>query len=79
MKEIKVLGAKNCSTCSNLTSDIESKIKELGTEAKVEKVTEIIEIMKFGVMQTPAIVVNGKVVIKGRMPTSEEILNILQN
>jgi small redox-active disulfide protein 2 len=74
--EIKVLGTgcPKCKSLENLTRDVVAKN---GIDATVTKVEDIMEIMKYGVMTTPALVVNGKVEIKGRVPSAEEIKQVL--
>jgi len=67
MKRIKVLGSgcKNCITTAKL---IEDKAKALGVEIEIEKVTDVAAIMGFGVMSTPGVVIDGKVVHAGGIP-----------
>lgn len=74
--EIKVLGTgcAKCKTLEKLTRDVVAKN---GIDATITKVEDILEIMKFNVMSTPALVVDGKVVIKGRVPTESEIAALL--
>jgi len=74
--EIKILGTgcPKCKTLERLTREV---VEQNGLDATVAKVEDIVEIMKFGVMTTPALVVNGKVVIKGRVPSAEEIKQVL--
>jgi len=74
--EIKILGTgcPKCKTLEKLTREI---VEQNGIDATVSKVEDIVEIMKYGVMSTPALVVNGKVEIKGRVPSADEIKNIL--
>jgi small redox-active disulfide protein 2 len=70
--DIKILGA-GCPRCEELKKRTLNVLAELGIAAKVEKVTDIKEIAAFGVMATPALVVDGKVVSAGRIPRAEEI------
>ncbi|MHB0946490.1 MAG: thioredoxin family protein [Sedimentisphaerales bacterium] len=72
MKKIQILGT-GCPKCKKLAEAAEQAVKELGVEYELEKVTKIADIMKFGVMVTPALVVNGKVKVAGKVPTVEEI------
>lgn len=74
--EIKILGTgcPKCKTLEKLTHDV---VEQNGIDASITKVDDIMEIMKYGVMTTPALVVNGKVEIKGRVPSSDEIKQIL--
>lgn len=73
---IQVLGP-GCAKCKELTKRTESAMQQLGLEAAVEKVTDLTEIMKFGIMTTPALVIDGAVKIAGRVPTEAEIQTIL--
>lgn len=73
---IQVLGP-GCQKCVELAKRTEEAVKHLGVEASVEKVTDIKEIMGFGVMTTPALVVDGKVRFSGRVPTVAELTTLL--
>jgi small redox-active disulfide protein 2 len=75
-KKVQVLGA-GCPKCKMLTANAEAAVKALGIEATVEKVEKIAEIMKFGVMMTPALVVDGKVKSAGKVLSAEEIKKLL--
>ena len=68
MKEIKVLGA-GCANCNTTAKLIEDTAQTLGIAAKVEKVTDIAQILGYGVMSTPGVVVDGKVVHAGGVPS----------
>jgi len=74
--DIKILGTgcPKCKTLEQLTRDVVSRN---GIDATISKVDDIMEIMKFNIMTTPALVVDGKVVVRGRVPSSEEILQLL--
>ena len=74
--EIKILGT-GCPKCKTLEKVTREVIEQNGIDASVIKVEDIVEIMKFGVMTTPALVVNGKVEIKGRIPSADEIKQVL--
>jgi small redox-active disulfide protein 2 len=78
MKDIKILGT-GCPKCKQTTAIVEETLNRLGIEAKVEKVEDIMEIMKYNVMSTPAVVVDGNVVFKGRVPTTTEVEAMLAN
>ncbi len=73
---IKVLGS-GCANCKKLEENTRKAVELLGIEATIEKVTDIKDIMSFGVMKTPALVVDGKVKIMGRVPSAEEIKKYL--
>ncbi len=76
MKELKILGT-GCPKCKKLAENTEAAAKELGIEYELSKVTEISEIMKFGVMMTPALAVDGQVKIVGKVPEPDEIKKLL--
>ena len=76
MKVIKILGT-GCPSCVSAEKVVEGVVNELNLDAKIEKVTDIMEIMAFDVMKTPAVVVDGKVMIKGKVPTQDEVKAIL--
>ncbi|MGD9676968.1 MAG: thioredoxin family protein [Vulcanibacillus sp.] len=73
---IKVLGT-GCANCKKLEANVREAVSELGIEASVEKVEDLKDIMSYGVMKTPAIVVDGQVKVMGRVPTVEEIKKYL--
>ncbi len=74
--EIKILGT-GCSKCKTLEKITRDVVTANGIEANITKVEDIMEIMKYGVMTTPALVIDGNVVAKGRIPSSEEIKQML--
>jgi small redox-active disulfide protein 2 len=74
--EIKVLGP-GCPKCKTLEKATLEAVALAGIDATVSKVEDIVEIMSYGVMQTPALVVDGKVVIKGRVPSVDDIKKLL--
>jgi small redox-active disulfide protein 2 len=74
--DIKVLGS-GCAKCKNLEKAVREAVEEAGVNATITKVEDIVEIMKYGVMATPALVVNGIIEIKGRVPSKEEIKQVL--
>jgi small redox-active disulfide protein 2 len=76
--EIKVLGT-GCAKCKALEQLTREVVEKNGIQATVTKVDDILEIIKFGVLSTPAIVVDGKVVLSGRIPSAEEIRQLLTN
>lgn len=75
---IEILGP-GCPKCKILTANVEQAVKELGIEAEIVKVSDLKDIMNYGVMMTPALVVNGKVKSAGKVLTAEEIKEILSN
>ncbi len=74
--EIKVLGT-GCRKCQKLEESAKLAAQELNIDAKVEKVEDIYKIMQYGVMTTPALVVNEKVMVKGYVPSMKELKEIL--
>lgn len=77
MMEIKVLGP-GCPNCHMLEETVGKAVMELGIDAKVEKVTDMIEIMKYA-MSTPGLVVNGKLKHKGKpLPTVERVKELIR-
>jgi len=76
MKKIQVLGT-GCPKCKKLTENAEAAAKELGIEYNLEKVTGITDIMKFGIMLTPALAIDGEVKVVGKVLSSDEIKKIL--
>ena len=76
MKKLQVLGA-GCPKCKKLAENAEAAAKALGIECELEKVTDINEIMKFGVMMTPALAVDGQVKVVGKVPGPDDIKPLL--
>ena len=76
MKKIQILGT-GCPKCKLLTANAEQAVKELGVEAVVEKVDKIQDIMKFGVMITPALAVDGQVKSAGKVLRADDIKKFL--
>jgi small redox-active disulfide protein 2 len=74
--EIKILGT-GCSKCKALEKLTRDVVTKNGIAATITKVEDIMEIMKYNIMSTPALVVDGKVVVKGRIPSAEEIKQLL--
>lgn len=78
MKSIQVLGS-GCTKCAELARLAEAAAKEQGTAFTIEKVTEIQKIMAFGVMNTPGLVVDGKLKVSGRVPSLAELKELLSD
>ncbi|PKM94403.1 MAG: redox-active disulfide protein 2 [Firmicutes bacterium HGW-Firmicutes-1] len=74
--EIKVLGP-GCKNCKVLEENTQKAVKALNLDATIEKVTDMKEIIGYGVMRTPALVVDGTVKVMGRVPSPEEIKELL--
>jgi small redox-active disulfide protein 2 len=75
-KTIKILGT-GCPKCISMTRVVQEVVSENNIDATVEKVEDIIEIMKFNVMSTPALVIDNHITIKGRIPSKDEVLALL--
>ena len=75
--KIQILGT-GCPKCKKLTELVEAASKELGLNAEIEKVTDIMKILDFGVMSTPALAVDGKVLASGNVPSPEQVKRLLQ-
>jgi small redox-active disulfide protein 2 len=78
MLTIKVLGS-GCANCQNLAARAQQAIHDLSIEARIEKVTDFTEIMKYKILATPGLVINEKVVSAGRVPSEAEITTFLTN
>lgn len=76
MKTIKILGT-GCPKCKQTTAIVEQVVQEMQADVAIEKVEDIMEIMKFNVLSTPAVVLDEVVRIKGRVPSAAEIRELL--
>lgn len=76
MKKIEVLGP-GCPKCTKLAEETQRAITELGLDCTIEKVTDIQRITGYGVMMTPALVVDGEVKVSGKVPPIEEIKRLI--
>jgi small redox-active disulfide protein 2 len=74
--DIKVLGT-GCPKCKALEKATKEAVAEARIDATVSKVEDIVEIMNYGVMTTPALVIDGKVVVKGKVPSVAEIKSLI--
>lgn len=75
-KVIKILGT-GCPKCKTTTDIVTEVVKELALNAEIIKVDDIMQIMEYNVMTTPAVVINDEVKIKGRVPSKKEIMELL--
>lgn len=75
--EIKILGT-GCKNCVNLAKNTEEALKELGMEATITKVTDMKDIAKYGIMRTPGLVIDEKVVSYGKVASTKEIAELLK-
>lgn len=74
--EIKVLGT-GCANCKNLEKAVKIAVEELGIDAIVSKEEDIVKIMGYGIMRTPGLVIDEKVVLSGRVPSTNELKEII--
>lgn len=75
---IKILGA-GCDKCEKAYDNANKAIEELGIEVTVEKVEDLVTMMKFGIMTTPGIVIDDKVIMVGKIPKVEEFKKIIKD
>ena len=76
MKKLQILGT-GCAKCEKLAANTRAAAEALGIDYEIEKITDINEIMRFGVMLTPALVIDGEVVFQGKVPTPDELKKII--
>ena len=74
---IQILGT-GCPKCKKLASLAEEAAKELALDYELEKITDINDIVSFGVMSTPALAVDGKVLVSGKVPPAQEVKQLLE-
>lgn len=74
--EIKILGT-GCPKCKALEKVTREAVKEMGIDAQILKEEDIMKIMSYGILQTPGLVVNGKVISTGRVLSSKEIIDLI--
>ena len=77
MKKLQILGT-GCPKCRKLTENAENAARELGIEYEIEKVSDIKDIMNFGVMITPALAVDGEVRVMGKIVSVEDIKELIK-
>ena len=76
MKKIQVLGP-GCHNCERLSRNVDQAIRELNLTCEVEKVTDIMQIAKLGVMMPPALIIDGETKISGKVPSVAEIKKLI--
>ncbi len=76
--EIKVLGP-GCANCKRLYQEAQKAVARLRVEATLTKVESVEEIAGYGILRTPGLVIDGKVVVSGRVPLADEIVTLLAN
>jgi small redox-active disulfide protein 2 len=74
---VKVLGG-GCAKCNALEAATKAALAQLGMDTAIDHVTDFAQIATYGVMSTPALVVDGKVVVYGRVPNQEEVVTLLK-
>jgi len=77
-KIVKILGT-GCPKCKQTMAIVTDVVNENNIDASIEKVEDIMDIMKYNVMSTPAVVIDERVIIKGRVPSKSELIEILKN
>ena len=78
MKKVQILGT-GCKKCNDLTANAEKAAQAAGVEYTIEKVTQLNDIMAFGVMTTPGLVIDGKVISQGKLLSAEQIADHLKD
>jgi small redox-active disulfide protein 2 len=76
--DIKILGT-GCRNCQNLEANTSTALAGLGIEASIDHVRDEMEIINYGVMSTPALVIDGHVVVSGRVPSSSQIRQLIMD
>jgi len=76
--EIKVLGS-GCANCKRLYENVKQAVKDLGVEANVLYVTDMVSIANSGLMRTPGLIINGKIASYGRVPVVDEVKELIKN
>lgn len=76
-KSIKILGT-GCPKCKATTALIQEVVKENNIDATIEKVEDIMEIMKYNVLSTPVLIIDEEIKIKGRVPSKNEVIELLK-
>ena len=75
--DIKVIGA-GCENCAKLYDNTQAALTELGIDAPVERVGDLVEIVKLGVLSAPSLMVDGQLLISGRVASRKEIVKVLK-
>jgi small redox-active disulfide protein 2 len=74
---IEILGS-GCRKCENLYESARAAVEETGVDARLEKTTDVMRIVAYGVMSTPALVIDGQVVSTGRIPSKDDIVKLIR-
>ena len=75
--KIEVLGP-GCPRCANVEANVKKALLELKKEVEIVKITDINTMIEKGVIQTPALIINGKIIVQGKIPTVEQLKEIIQ-
>lgn len=75
--DIKVIGA-GCSECTRLYKNTLDAVKETGVSAEVQKIEDLVEIVRLGVMSAPSLMIDGKLVVSGKVASKKEIMKLLK-
>jgi len=76
--QIKIYGSEGCQTCTKLKKDFENQTSNLEEEFNIEKVTKMTKLAEKGIMSTPAVEINGSIVLKDKKPSKEEVDQLLK-
>lgn len=74
---IKVIGT-GCEKCDKLYANVREAVNKAGCEAEIEKIEDLMEIVKLGVMTSPSLMIDGKLVVSGRIAKTEEIIELIK-
>lgn len=74
---IKVIGT-GCEKCDKLYANVQEAVNRVGCEAEIEKIEDLMEIVKLGVMTSPSLMIDGKLVVSGRIAKPEEIIKFIK-
>lgn len=77
ISKIVILGS-GCSKCKTLESNVRQALQQLNIQTEIDHITDFVEIASYGIMQTPALVINKKAVSVGKVLSTNEVINILQ-
>ena len=75
---IKVIGS-GCENCDKTNAVVKECLEELGIDTEIERVTDLVEIVKLGVMTAPSVMIDGKLVVAGQVPSKKQMMKILKN
>ncbi len=77
--DIKVLGSECCANCDAQMEIVKKALAKVGRFAKLEKVEDMMEVINYGVMSTPAIVINGEVKSRGKILSEQEVITLFED